>query len=165
MIPEKGMSLLEILVVVTIFAILGILTTRAVLLTLQGSKKSESLVHVRENLDYSMGVIERQLRNANSVDVCTSGTEVDYTDQNGNPGLFSCVVQVGSSDSYIASGSANLRLTSNTVSITSCSITCDPGTSSNPPTVSVAVTAQDANAVGIQNSTVTTTTQVSLRSY
>lgn len=163
---EHGLSLIEILVVVTIFAILGIITTRAVFLTLQGSKKSESLVHVRENLDYSMGVIERQLRNANSVDVCSNPNEIDYTDSDGNPGSFSCV-GIGTLDSYIASGSGQLtqRLTSNTIGITSCSFSCTTGISTNPTAVSIDITAQDASAVGIQSATVNSTTQVSLRSY
>ena len=58
----KGMSLLEILIVVAVFSILGVIVTRSVLLTLRGSKKSESQVKVRENVSFSLGVIERQLR-------------------------------------------------------------------------------------------------------
>ncbi len=161
---EKGMSLLEILVVVTIFAVLGIITTRAVLLTIQGSKKSESLVKVRENLDYSIGVIERQLRNANSVVECplADPTVVNYIDQNSNSGSFSCI-NIGAVDSYVASGSA--RLTSDAVSITACSFFCTPGTSANPPVINVTLEAKDAVATGIQNSTVSTSTQIYLRSY
>ena len=161
---QDGMSLLEILVVVTIFAILGIITTRAVFLTLQGSKKSESLVKVRENIDYSVGVIERNLRNANSIVQCPNQDPniISYVDQNGGMGSFSCV-NVGNNDSYIASGSA--RLTSDSISVTSCNFACSLGSTTNPPTVNISIIAQDASASGIQNSTVTTSTQVSLRSY
>ena len=67
---QKGMSLLEILVVVAIFSILGVIVTRSVLLTLRGSKKSESQVKVRENVNYALAVIERQLRNADSIVTC-----------------------------------------------------------------------------------------------
>ncbi len=158
---EKGLSLIEILIVVTIFAILGILTTRAVFLTLQGSKKSESLVKVRENLDYSVGVMERNLRNANSlIDCPPGGTVVNYADQNGNPASFSCILGV---DSYVASGSA--RLTSSVVGITSCSFSCTPATNTNPASVIINIEAQDTTATGIQNSTVSTSTKVSLRDY
>jgi prepilin-type N-terminal cleavage/methylation domain-containing protein len=153
---QKGMSLIEILVVVTIFAILGILTTQAVFLTLQGSKKSESTVRVRENLDYAVGVMERHLRNANSIISCSMGV-INYTDQNGSAGSFSCI------DNYVASGSA--RLTSDTVSIESCSFTCTTGVSTNPPLVNISLEAQDANIIGIQNTTVSTSTQIYLRSY
>lgn len=158
---EKGLSLIEILIVVTIFAVLGILTTRAVFLTLQGSKKSESLVKVRENLDYSVGVMERNLRNANSlIDCLSGGTVVNYIDQNGDPASFSCISGI---DSYVASGSA--RLTSSTVKVTSCSFACTLATSTNPSSVTINVEAQDTTATGIQNSTVTTSTKVSLRNY
>jgi len=161
---QKGMSLIEILVVVSIFAILAIITTRSVLLTLQGSKKSESLVKVRENLGYSMGVVERQIRNANAIAECpnSDANVVNYTDQNGNPASFSCV-NVGSTNAYVASGSA--RLTSTEITVTSCSFVCTPGTSANPPLVSVTLEAKDAAAVGIQNSSVSTTTQIYLRNY
>lgn len=163
-IPNSGLSLLEILVVVTIFAILGIITTRAVFLTLQGSKKSESTVRVRENLDYSVGVIERNLRNAGSVVTCPNvdTKTISYLDQDGNAGSFSCV-NTGGADSYVASGSA--RLTSDAVKITSCAITCSAGTSTNPPLVTISLEAQDATAVGVQNTKVSTTTQVYLRNY
>jgi len=161
---EKGMSLLEILIVVAIFAVLGIVTTQAVFLTLQGSKKSESTVRVRENVDYALGVIERQLRNADSVPVCPnpSPNVIDFLNQNGEATSFSCV-GIGGSDPYIASGSA--RLTSTEVKITICSFSCSPGTSVNPPVVSVDIEAQDKNAVGIQGSTVSNTTQIYLRNY
>jgi prepilin-type N-terminal cleavage/methylation domain-containing protein len=49
---NKGLSLIEILVVVAIFAILGIIVSSALVLTIQGTKKSESLVRVRENINY-----------------------------------------------------------------------------------------------------------------
>ncbi len=161
---EKGMSLIEILVVVSIFAILAIITTRSVLLTLQGSKKSETLVKVRENLGYSMGVVERQIRNANTISECPNSdtNTINYTDQNGNAASFSCV-NVGSVNGYIASGSA--RLTSTEITITGCSFMCTPGTSANPSLVNVTLEAKDAAAVGIQNSSVSTTTQIYLRNY
>ena len=130
---EKGMSLLEILVVISIFAILGILVTQSVVLTLQGSKKSESMVRARENLDYSLSIIERQVRGASSVSPCTglAVSTISYLDQNGQQGSFSCV-NTGAANSYIASGSANLRLTTDAVKVTSCSFVCSPATANNP---------------------------------
>lgn len=159
---SSGLSLLEILVVVSIFAALGILITRSVLLTLGGGRKSESLIKIRENLNYSIGVIERQLRNANSITDCgLSGTSlINYTDQNGIAASFSCV-NIGSSG-YIASGSA--RLTSDLVKVTGCSFTCSLGTGV-PSSVTINLTAVDASAIGTENSAVTAKTQVFLRNY
>ena len=162
---SSGLSLLEILVVVSIFAALGILITRSVLLTLGGGKKSESLIKVRENLNYSLSVIERNLRNANSITDCgNSNTSlIAYIDQNGNPAAFSCNnIGVSGSTGYIASGSA--RLSNDTVNVTSCSFTCSLG-GNTPSSVTINVEALDNSASGIENSTVTTSTQVFLRNY
>jgi prepilin-type N-terminal cleavage/methylation domain-containing protein len=161
---SKGMSLLEILVVVSIFAILGIITTRAIILTLQGSQKSESLVKVRENLDYSLGVIERQLRNANSITECPNPDPsiINYQDESGVTTSFSCV-DTGGDDSYVASGSA--RLTNDNVVIVSCAFSCTLGTSANPSSVMVNLEARDTGPVGAQRSIVTATTQIFLRNY
>lgn len=160
----KGMSLLEILVVTAIFAVLGIITTRAVILTIGGSKKSESLIKVRENLGNSMGIIERQLRNADSISECpnSSSTTISYIDQDGNAASFSCS-GLGTDDAYVASGSA--RLTNNLVKITSCNFTCVPGSSINPASVSVSLSAQDVAATGIVTSKVSLSTQIFLRNY
>ncbi len=159
------MSLIEILVVVAIFAILGIIVTRSVVLSIGGSKKSESLVKVRENLNYSLGIIERQIRNADSlVSACPNSDTslINYKDQSGNAASFSCV-GMGGSDPYIASGSA--RLSSDVIKITSCSFICTPATSVNPALVTISLEAQDAEATGVQQSKVTTTTRIYLRNY
>jgi prepilin-type N-terminal cleavage/methylation domain-containing protein len=162
----KGFSLLEILVVVSIFAVLGILITRSVLLTLTGGKKSESLIGVRENLNYSVGIIERQLRNANSIATCPNSDPlvISYTDQNGNATAFSCV-DVGTAG-YIASGAGatRARLSSDTVNVTDCSFVCATA-SGTPSSVTINLEAKDASASGTENSTVTTKTQVFLRNY
>lgn len=153
-----GFSLIEILIVITVFAVLGVIVTQAVVLTLQGSKKSESSVAVRENLDYSMSVIERQIRNADAVD-CVNSTlsNLVYTDQQGNQSSFSC------NGSSVASGSA--ILTNSTVSVTGCSFSCVSGTSTNQPYVDVALTAQSATLTGAQASKVTANTRIYLRDY
>jgi prepilin-type N-terminal cleavage/methylation domain-containing protein len=162
-IMKKGFTLLEILVVVAIFSILGVLVTRAIILSIGGSKKSESLVRVRENLDYASGVIERQLRNANSIPECpnTDTSIINYEDENGKATSFSCV-DVGASG-RVASGSANL--TSSQVSIIACSFTCQVGINNTPSTVEVSMTAKDATATGVQGAEVSVVSRISLRNY
>jgi len=161
---NNGMSLLEVLVVITIFAILGILVTQSIVLTLIGSQKSESMVKSRENLDYSLNIIERQIRNANSITVCPNldPAVIDYLDQNGKPSSFSCV-NTGNDESYIASGSS--RLTNDAIKIVSCSLVCTPGTETNPSFVSVDITVKEASAAGIRSADVSATTQIYLRNY
>lgn len=160
----SGISLIEILVVIAIFSILGVLATRSVLLTLRGTKKSESTFKVRENVNYALGVIERQIRNSNNVDVAACNLNplvLSYVDQNGASTTFSCTSP--GATGYIASGSA--RLTGTDVAITACSFTCSAGTSSVLPSVTVSVTASDAASSGVESAQVTSSTQIFLRGF
>jgi type II secretory pathway pseudopilin PulG len=159
---KKGISLIETLVVVAVLAIVGVLVTSSISLSLQGTKKSTAMVHARENLDYSLRIIERQIRGASSTPTCTGSTAVNYLDQDGKPGLFKCF---SGSDSYVASGSANVRLTTNDVKVTACSFTCTPGSGSTPPSVTINLTVQDASATGIEGAAVSASTQINLMNY
>lgn len=172
---EKGFTLIEILVVIAIFAFLGILVTRSIILTVGGSKKSESIVKVRQNLDYAVGVIERQLRNADTITECPNPDPnvISYKDQSGNPAFFSCV-NIGSPTNvgFVASSSGTPGapiiaglLTSTDVNVVSCSFSCTQNSTTNPPVVSIMLDAKDATATGLQGADVTLSTSVSLRNY
>ena len=156
----KGVSLVELLVVLAIFSVLAILSTRAILLSLRGSKKSESSAIVRENIDFSFAVMERNLRSAQDA-TCPSSTRVDYVDMEGQSVYFSCE-SVGS-DGYVSSASA--RLTNEKVEITSCEFTCDPGDPNTPPSVTMSISGKDAAIQGIEAGSVSISTQVFLRSF
>ncbi len=158
-----GISLIEIIIVIGVFAVLGILSTSAVLLSLQGSRKGDAQVKVRENLDYAVSVIERNLRNAES-SLCPSTLKVTYVDSNDVPGSFSCL-SVGSAG-YVASGSANLRLTSEEINIISCSFTCTAGSGSTLPEVAINIKAVDAGTGGSkEGAAVSISTEINLRTY
>lgn len=151
------------MVVITIFGLLGILISQAVLLTIGGTRKSEGLIKVRENLDYATGVMDRQLRNANSITDCpnTNTALLNYTDQDGNISSFSCV-NIGGGSGYIASGSA--ALTDSSIDISSCTIACTTDLT-NPPVVNINIVGSDKNSTGAQKAIVTISSQVSLRNY
>lgn len=156
----KGVSLIELLIVLGVFSVLAILAASGVFLSLKGSRKSEALGKVRENLDYSFAVIERQLRNAESVN-CASETRVDYEDKHGNSVYFSCE-NVGT-DGYISSASA--KLTGDEVAITACTFTCEPGVSGSLPAVTIDVVGKDKSRIGAEAGQVNLTTKVHLRTY
>lgn len=160
---KKGVSLIEILIVVAIFAVLGLLISRVILTTLRGSNRSDSLVKVRDNLDYALSVMERQIRNADSVSPCPNPdtTRVDFRDSNGIATYFACT-NVGASG-YVASGSA--RLTNDEVAITACSLTCTPTTGRVPPSVNISLEARGANQTGVERAIVTIATKIFLRTY
>ena len=157
---ELGISMIEILIVIAVFAILGILSTRIIFLSLQGSKKGDSQIKVRENVEYAVSVMERNLRNAEAIVSCTD--TITYLDSDNFSTTFSCV-NPGIAG-LIASGSA--RLTSDEVSITSCSFSCTTGTSSTPPEVSINIVAADAGRQGSkEGGSITVSTKINLRTY
>ena len=157
----SGVTLIELLVVIAIFSILAVVSARGVLLTLRGSKKSESVTKVRENLDFSFAVMERQIRNAETASCRLDTTRVDYTDYLAGATFFSCE-SIGS-DGYISSASA--RLTNEDIEITACEFTCSIATGGAPPSVSISATAQEKNVVGIEGAEITLSTKIFLRSY
>lgn len=158
---NSGISLMEILIVIAIFAVLGVIVSSSLVLTIQGTRKSEALQRVRENLNYSVSVIERNLRNANAITDCTNPLSVTYLDQYGKISSFSCV-GVGGSDSYIASDSA--RLTSNNVQITGCSFVCtEPTDLSSPPMVTIDISAKDSIFSGANSASMNAQSKIYLR--
>lgn len=160
---NKGFSIIEMLVVISIFAVIGVFTTRAISLTLRSSKKSDSLVRVRENVNYSLAVLERQIRNSERVASCTgvATSSITYTSVEGIVSSFSCITPGASG--YIASGSA--RLTSSDISITTCSFTCTQTDANNPAVVRINVVAEDATSTSIEKGTVTAETEIIVRNY
>jgi prepilin-type N-terminal cleavage/methylation domain-containing protein len=158
----QGFSLIETLVVLAVFSSLALLSTSAVLLTLRGVKRSESTVKVRQNLNYAMSIIERQLHNASGV-VCPNSDELElnYSDENGQDASFAC--STDSQGGFVASASA--RLTNQDVNVTSCSFACVESSGSNPSSVTVNLVAGDISAQGAEGATVTTSDTIFLRNY
>lgn len=170
---RKGFSLVEMLVVIFIFSILGVVTTQSLALSLRGSKKSESIGAVKENLEYTVSTMERLLRNAKSIDVTAcnaSQNRLDYVDEYGVSAYFEC----SNADARVASGSATTStiMTSNQVEILcsaagyspfSCQESADPN---SPPSVSIELHGRDADlGSGVEGADVTVKTKVLLRTY
>ncbi len=158
---RAGFSLIEMLVVLFVFSILGIVSTQILALSLRGSKKSESIGEVRSNVEYAASTMERLLRNAKSITTC-NGTTLEYVDEFGNVGLFECDTGI------IASGSGALvsNLTSDRVSITCSGIFACVYPLNLPPSISITLVGEDANlGTGAEGSSVTVMTQLQLRTY
>jgi prepilin-type N-terminal cleavage/methylation domain-containing protein len=168
-----GFSLVEMLVVIFIFSILGVVTTQSLALSLRGSQKSESVGLVKENLEYTVSTMERLLRNARSINVTdcnTNSDRLDYVDEYGIAAYFEC----SNTEAAIASGSAttSTTMTSNQVEILcsgagyspfSCQEPADPN---SPSTVTIELRGRDANlGSGVEGADVTVNTKVLLRTY
>lgn len=165
-IKQSGFSMIELLVVISVFSILVVLATQSIALTLKGSRKSESIIKVREDVGYAINIMERLIRGARKIDCSGTPSTINYTDGFGNPASFSCqeVVVSGKTIGYIASSSA--RLTSEQTDI-DCSLgvfICPP-VGNAPPSVQVSITAEDVEAAGIEGAQITIETKILLRVY
>ncbi len=164
-----GFSLIEVMIVLTIFSILAVISTQAILTTLTATGKAQSATRIRNDVDYALSSIERNLHNASDVTVCpvTDTNTLEYVDDFGTTTKFSCV-NVGSGqdiDSYIASGAAMIRLTSKSTKIVQCAFSCEPSTTNTPVSVTISIGATDARKTGIESASITTSTQILLRNY
>jgi prepilin-type N-terminal cleavage/methylation domain-containing protein len=162
---RAGFTLVEILVVVIIFATIGILATQSIILTLKGSRKSEAKNRVRENVEYATNVIERSLRGARKITVCTNTLLVYEDEESSGDAQFRCI---GGVNGYIASGLADVRVTTEDVKIDCtgavfvCNLTPPLGV---PQSVEITIVAEDAAGGGVEGSQVTTSTKILLRNY
>lgn len=168
-----GFTLAEILIVVFVFGLVGVLTTRSLALSLRGSSKSEAIADVRENVDYAINVMERQIRNAESLDCVAScgsdgcsGDVIEYNNQDGDPSSFQCANNGG--DFYISANSASVndRLTSSHINVTCGNVfTCYEGDDDIPGSVDININATATGLTGAEGFQVTSLTNIRLRTY
>lgn len=163
----KGFSLIEILVVVSLFAVLAVVTTQAIATTLKNSAKNESLNLVKTNLDNALNVIQRQVYNAKKTVNCgvSDGTAFEFTDQNGTANKFLCKLDTVNNVTRIASGSAETYITSEAINISNCSFTCTLGSSGVPDSLNISLSASSSQFSGYSGAYVTKNVQILLRNY
>ena len=165
---ESGFSIIEMLIALTLFAVVFVVATQSLATSLKNSRKSDSLSKARENVDYAMSTMERLLRNAQSIDLpsCTN-SQLVYVDEYGNSTNLSCL-PAGSTTGYIASGSAAVRLTSNSVVVDCSGVTfsCPPPAPGVPESVFITVKVREANlGSSVEGAEVTQKTKIQLRNY
>jgi len=161
---HNGFSLIEMLVVVSIFAILAVVATQAVVLSLRSARKSDSILDVRGNLDFAVLIIEKSLRNAKFISSCTTTPPlVEYIDEHNRASSFGCRDLDG--DGYVEIASESARLTSENIKITNCEIICTSPTSGATQYLDISVSGVTTEAQGIEVSPVTIDTRINLRVY
>ena len=163
---QEGFSLIEMLVVLVVFSILAIVTSQVLIISIRSSKKSESVVVVKQNVDYAMSTMERLLRNAQVITGCT-GNQLDYLDGNNRPGRFQCVT-TGADPYYIASGSATpVRITSTEV-IVDCGAVFDCPLPVPNVAQSVIINLSASHSLlgtGVEGAQVSATSKILLRTF
>lgn len=158
-IVSSGYSLIELLVVIVIFAILAVVGTQIVTVSVRNSNKSESLTEVRENVDYIFNVVSRELQNAQSIDIPNSTvTLLQYYDADGAVSTISCA-----SSQIRVNG---VRITGTDVQITCTNIFAwEDKTATTPYSVTMTLTASDPANTGVEGSSITTSRRIVVRSF
>lgn len=157
---KNAYSLIEMLVVIAVFSILAVIVTQTMANSLRGSNKSESLGKARENVEYAMNVIERNLRNASNLD-CTPDAD-NYPKL-----LYSSIdgrsyFKINTTGGYIAWGNDTSRIT-NTDVVVSGTFTCSSNDPTVPDSVEINISARASGDADPLGSTYTSQTTIVLR--
>lgn len=155
---NKGFTLIELLIVIGIFAFLGTITLSVLFVTLRESKKTEVSATIRQNGDFALTQMLRNIRYAKSLDspaACVPTASVSaititsLTDDAQT--TYSC--PAGASQT-ISSNSASL-IDTNAVTVVSCSFTCTQTSLTYAPVIKIQYTLRSKNANGFTESSVT----------
>lgn len=84
-----GFSLIEMLVVMSLFVVVTYVVGQALFSTIKGNVKSDTTIRVKQNGTNAISVMDRALHSAKSV-VCTTAQKLTYTDTAGVNGTFEC---------------------------------------------------------------------------
>lgn len=161
---RRGFSLLELLVVIGVFAMLAVVSTQIVAQSLRGTRKSEASIEVRENVDYLFAVMERSLRSAKSVD-CDNSTnkKIVFTDENGVSSNFTCR---NSDNSILLNGN---KISADDIKIDCTTpppiFVCDQTTGTSPSSVEINISASEVQEAGREGANITSSTKIILRSF
>jgi prepilin-type N-terminal cleavage/methylation domain-containing protein len=116
---QNAYSLVELLIVMFVFSIFAVLVAQSIALTIRGNKKSESISQIKQNLDYTLNVMSREMRNASIIDLANcSGGSLPYYNNEGVLVSFSCN-ESNPDDKFIEHSELG-RLTGSVVQVVNC---------------------------------------------
>jgi type II secretory pathway pseudopilin PulG len=163
----SGYSLVEILIVTSIFVVMAILATQSLMLTFRASRKSESMTNTQRELRYALSVIERGLYNADRITSTCNGfwlSKIDYIDEYYEAVSFSCETDISNGRGYVASNSAQLTST-DSIDMTMCRFRCGSISGNEPARVDILLNAEDIDTEGAEGSIASISSSILLRSY
>jgi prepilin-type N-terminal cleavage/methylation domain-containing protein len=114
---NKGYSLMEMIVVISMLGLVGVIVSGFLLSTMKANSKAEITKEVRQNGDYALSVMQGMILNSLSVS-CPNSTTIRVTDLNNQLIDFVC----NTAEGKISSNSASL--TGSNVAVKSCSFSC-----------------------------------------
>lgn len=154
---QQGFTLIEIIMVVFIFGIIIAVGGNLLFSILKGASKVEISKDAKQSGDYALGVMERAIRNAQSIttnsdgQICVSGMKkIKIVNSDNSTSEFYCEVNSGvakiASESATLLGSSKNYLTGNNITLSpdnNCStdtLYFDCDAASSPPKVMITFT-------------------------
>lgn len=161
----RAFTLIEMLVAITLFAIVGTIGTDIFLSVVRSSNKANIIAELERNGNAALAMMSTEIRNARDLDAC-SGSSCTITNQDSIAVTFSRVTPSGE-NGYVARNNNPITDTARAsgVNITSLSFVAS---ASAPPVVTITLgLSQPVGAPGRidYRASTTLTTTVSLRTY
>lgn len=156
-----GYTLIELTIVVGLIAILAIGISSVVLMNTLTASRTRNLTHLRSSGDYSLNQLKTLVRNARSIDSCSSTTNTfSFTSYDGGTTLVA--LELDGTTGRIASGSGTY-LTPDSVHVENFSVTCLP-TSLDPKSIKLTFDSSIAGlSPGRENPIIPFETSITLR--
>ena len=157
----KGFTLVEIVIVVSLLALISVIGGNFFFSALFGSSKAEALKEVKQNGEFALKVMEESIKNAYGFVSCDPNSIVVKNKDNQNNNYhFEIVDNIG----RIASDSSHL--TSERVNVTNFSINCITSSGVPPKVIiSYTVSQSDLNVRVEKKATYDFKTTVTMRNY
>jgi len=159
---EHAFTLIEILVVVSLFTIIAVITGQSLIRILGSTSSSNSTARARENLEHALSIMDRALMNAKEVTACTtSPMRVEYSTNNETGRYFECK-DFGGVTTLEQDGES---LVSDEIDLTVCRMTClTPSGYTSPNAVQIELEGVDIEGA-YTSVPVNMQTTIILRSY
>lgn len=150
---EVGFTLMEMLVVLAIFSVIGVIATSSLSSIFRGAVKTDYVKEIKQNGDYAISVIETTLRNgtiadANCAGAASTSLQVISATSSAIMTTFTCQVS-GSLRRLHQDSTVDNFLTNTSVDIPACNVGNISFTCSTDPTgvkqVSIRLDLQQAN--------------------
>lgn len=132
-VKSDGFTLIELLVSMMVFGLISTALVGIFLNSIKAGSKADAISEVKGNGDFALGVIERQLRNAE--EVTCGGSEIEYVLPADSPSDDPHYFKIGGDDQIV---SENGALTSRYLEASSLSFAC--GSDNKKVTISFTIT-------------------------
>ena len=172
---KSGFTLIEMLIAIALFGLLGTIATTSLFNFLGGSAKSEIVKELKQTGDYAVSNMELKIRNARNASISSSstcsgsGSGLKILNPDNTTTEFACTSGVLTEQVVVAPSPqptpVAAQLTSQKVTVSACAFSCSENSFGNQTvTISFTLSQSAIGAPVVESATETFRTQVTLRS-